>query len=144
MEYGYNMRQWVGSGGIFDHLPTYMEIYGGRAKPKGPYKLCSDWMKEASYIRMVIEFWMSNPLGARGNIINSFLHNLLELKKLSKIWAHNKRILDAQSLRQIKADIATYENNHGGYTDQMNTRIGSPHFTQPEEKFLRTAKKSRD
>lgn len=48
LEYGYSFRQWVGSGGIFYHLPIYMEIDGGRAKPKGPYKFSLAWFKEAS------------------------------------------------------------------------------------------------
>lgn len=114
-----------------------MEIDGGRAKPKGPYKVCSTWLKEASYIRMVTDFWMSNPPGARRNIINDFMHNLLELKKLSKILAHNKRILDDQSLKHIESDIAAFETNHGG-------TYRSNEHKDHEEKFFRTMKKSGD
>ena len=31
-------RQWVGSGGIFDHLPIYLELAGSSIKPRAPYK----------------------------------------------------------------------------------------------------------
>jgi hypothetical protein len=88
---GFNYRQWVGSGGLSDHLPIYFEIRGRTDKPKGPFKFNSSWLKDTSYARMVT-ILEGPPLDARGHIAEGFDHNLKELKRLSKIWAHNKRV----------------------------------------------------
>jgi len=120
LDHGFNNRQWVGSGGISDHFPIYMEIYGGHGKPKGPFKFFSTWLKDASYIHMVTYFWKRNPPDARGNIAKGFSHNLTELKRLSKIWAHNKRVKDDQALRQAESEIAEFENDQGGYIAPSN------------------------
>jgi len=34
-------RQWVGSGGISDHSPIFMEISGPQKKPRAPFKFNS-------------------------------------------------------------------------------------------------------
>lgn len=41
LELVFHIKQWVGYGGISDHIPIYMDIEGGRTKPKGPFKFCS-------------------------------------------------------------------------------------------------------
>lgn len=42
------------------------------------------------------------------------MHNLKELKRLSKIWAHNRRFQDDKTLREIEDEIDDFENNQGG------------------------------
>ena len=41
IDLGYNIKHWVGTGGISDHLPIYLAIDGWKSKPKGPFKFCS-------------------------------------------------------------------------------------------------------
>lgn len=41
MDMGHNIRQWVGTGGLSDHLPIYMEIGKGRDRSMGPFKFNS-------------------------------------------------------------------------------------------------------
>ena len=89
---GLNLKQWVGFGGLSDYLPIYFEITGRIDKPKGPFKFNSSSLKDASYARLVTNFWKAHPADARGSVAEGFMHNLKELKKLSKIWAHNKRV----------------------------------------------------
>lgn len=84
MDLGPNIRQWVGTGGLLDHLPIYMEMEGGSDRPKGPFKFSSTWLKEASYINTVTDFWKTNPPSVRGTVIAGFICNLAELKKMSK------------------------------------------------------------
>lgn len=86
-------------------------------EPKVPYKFNSAWLKDADYIKLVTDYWKSHPPTAGGNIAEGFSHNLSELKRLSKIWAHNKRLMDEQTLGDTKAEIADLEDEHGrGYT----------------------------
>lgn len=63
---------------------------------------------------MVKNFWKAHPPDARRNIAEGFVSNLKELKKLSKIWAHNKRVQDDRTLRETEAEIVDYENDKGG------------------------------
>eukprot|EP00253_Pinus_taeda_P013872 PITA_13872 len=63
LELGLHIRQWLGTGGLSDHLPIYMEIIGGRKKPKGPSKFSSTWLWDDSYILMVTKFCKENPPG---------------------------------------------------------------------------------
>lgn len=63
---------------------------------------------------MVTDFWKANPLGARDDIIKGFIHNLTILKKMSKQWAHNKRLQEEHSLRKIESDLVAFENDQGG------------------------------
>lgn len=50
MDLGLNIRHWVGLGSLSDHLPIFLELDNGRVKPKGPFKLCTIWLKDESYI----------------------------------------------------------------------------------------------
>eukprot|EP00253_Pinus_taeda_P017821 PITA_17821 len=114
---GYNYGQWVGSGGISNHLSIYLEIRGGLNKPKASFKFNSSWLKEETYINMVTDYWRKHPPAVGGNLAKVFTHNLREMKILSKIWAHNKTLLDEQTLRDIEAEIATLEDEQGrGHT----------------------------
>lgn len=40
---GCNYWQWVGSGGLSNDSPIYLDISGGVNKPKAPYKFNATW-----------------------------------------------------------------------------------------------------
>jgi len=61
-------------------------------------------------VHMVTNFWKSHPPATSGNIVEDFAHNLIEMKRLSKIWAHNKRIKDDQTLMNEEKEIVELEN----------------------------------
>lgn len=103
-----------------------MEISGGPQKPKGPFKFSSSWLKDPTYNQMLKQYWKAHPPGVGGNITEGFTHNLMELKRLSKTWAHNKRIKDDQSLLKAEEEIAEIEKDLvGAYivSDQRNRLI---------------------
>ena len=121
-------------GGLSDHLPIYMEMECGRARSKRPFKFSSTWLKEASYISMVTDFWKTNSPRVRGVEITGFICNLAELKKMSKIWAHQKRIQDDQDLRQIEIELEVFENALGGLyiLEEHKNKITSLYSTHGE------------
>eukprot|EP00253_Pinus_taeda_P016616 PITA_16616 len=82
---GRGYRQWVGSGGISNHRPIYLEIKGG---------LIPQWQK--------------------GLYRKDLQKNLKEIKSLSKKWAHKKRTQEDHTLKQTKEAIEKYENDHEG------------------------------
>lgn len=128
--------------GVSDHIPIYMEIIGGRTKPKGPFKFSSTWLRDDSYIRMVTEFWKENPPGTGSNSSHRFVQNLSELKKMSKQWAHNKRIQEDHSLLLIESDLSIFENDLGGLynSDEHKEMITSLYSAR--EKILKDRKES--
>eukprot|EP00253_Pinus_taeda_P023046 PITA_23046 len=56
------IRQWIGSGGISDHRPIYLETVDTYNKIKSPFKFNSTWLKDPSYIQLVTEYWQNNPI----------------------------------------------------------------------------------
>lgn len=112
----------MGTGGVLDHLPIYFDIKGRIEKPKGPFKFNLSWLKEASYLQMVKSFWQAHPLAAKGNIAEGFVSNLKEFKKLSKAWAHNKRVMDDRTLRETEVEIVAYENAIGGVFTSLDQK----------------------
>jgi len=46
--------------------------------------------------------------------MEGFINNLSKLKKLSKNWAHHKRIQDDLTLWQIELELVNFENDLGG------------------------------
>eukprot|EP00253_Pinus_taeda_P027834 PITA_27834 len=107
-------RQWVGSGGVSNHLPIFMEISGGPWKPKGPFKFNSSWLKDPTYIHLINELWKMHPPYVGWNITEGFTHDLIEMKRLYKTWAHNKRIKDDQTLMNAEKEIVEFEKNMEG------------------------------
>ena len=43
-------RQWVGSGGISDHMPTYLEMGARHQTQKAPFKFNATWLRDPTYI----------------------------------------------------------------------------------------------
>lgn len=129
MERGYTYRQWVGSGGLSDHLMIYLDIRGEISKPRAPFKFNSTWLKDNSYICLVTDFWKAHPLANERNITNGFIDNLKELKKLSNIWAHNKRVQEEQNIRDNELEIVDMEDECEGlfltndHRDKLTTLI---------------------
>lgn len=54
-------RRWVGSGGISDHSPIYLEVTNLAIKLKAPFKFNSTWLQDPSYSKLVSDFWLENP-----------------------------------------------------------------------------------
>eukprot|EP00253_Pinus_taeda_P008242 PITA_08242 len=122
-------RQWVGSGGISDHRPIFLETADSYDRIKSPFKFNSTWLKDPSYILLVTEYWQNNPIREQEELSAGFVRKLAELKCLSKHWAHQKRITDDHTLIEAEKAIAAYETSSDGiYTiegskEQFNSLI---------------------
>lgn len=57
LEQNYNFRQWVDLGGVSDHSPICLEIFGDSTKPPGPFKLCASWLKEEEVSKIIKDTW---------------------------------------------------------------------------------------
>lgn len=76
MQQFHHYKQRVGSGGISNHSPIYLEVFGPHPKPKAPFKLNHVWLQDPEYINMVSEFWVANPIDRFDSLTKGFYHNL--------------------------------------------------------------------
>lgn len=86
------IRQWVGTGGLSDHRPIFLEVENSSQKIKSPFKFNASWLLDPSYILLVQNYWNTNPIRDDEDISVGFVRKLTELKQLTKNWAHHKRI----------------------------------------------------
>eukprot|EP00253_Pinus_taeda_P013627 PITA_13627 len=100
--------------------------------------LCNCWGVEGG--RTLPKFVWSHISGRRtpptttGHIVEGFAQNLNELKRLSKIWAQNKRRQDDQTLREAEIEIVDFESNLGGLysSNEHKDRISSQYADRGE------------
>ena len=52
------LRQWVGCGGLSDHLPIFLELRNGPTQPPSPLKLTKTWLKDESFTQLLTDLWI--------------------------------------------------------------------------------------
>eukprot|EP00253_Pinus_taeda_P033090 PITA_33090 len=120
------IRQWVGSGGISDHRPIFLETVDINNKIKSPFKFNSSWLKDPSYIQLVTDYWQNNPIRDHENLTEGFIRKLTKLKRISKHWAHQKRIRDDQTLKEAERIITSYDDSSDGIFPNQESK---EHYT---------------
>jgi len=91
-----------------------LEISDIYKKIKSPFKFNASWLKDPSYIQMVTEYWQRNPIRKDENFTEGFIRKLTKLKRISKLWAHQKRLRDDHIFREAEKILASYEDEAGG------------------------------
>lgn len=123
------IRQWVGTGGISDHHPIFMELADVNQKIRSPFKFNASWLKDPSYIQMVTNFWQTNPILDNEDHAEWFIRKLTELKRVSKIWAHQKHINDENFLREAESAIAAHEDiSYGTFPTVESKELYTSHI----------------
>lgn len=49
-------RQWVGTGGLSDHLPIFLHVSGPTKKPRSPFGFFSGHLQDLDFINLVTDF----------------------------------------------------------------------------------------
>lgn len=109
-----HIRQWVGTRGIYDHWPIFLELDNTNLRIKIPFKFNASWLKHHSYIQMVKNYWKYNPILERKDHTACFIRKLIELKRISKIWVHQKWKNDDNTLSEVEMTIAIHEDSSVG------------------------------
>lgn len=63
---------------------------------------------------MVSNYWKLNPIQEREDHTEGFIRKLTKLKRISKIWAHQKWNNDDNTLREAEFAIATQDDTSNG------------------------------
>eukprot|EP00253_Pinus_taeda_P027166 PITA_27166 len=106
-------RQWIGSGGISNQNPIYLEIQGPFRKPKAPFKFNPTWLMDQNYTQMIKDFWASHPIQGSAPLAKGFCRNLAEIKHLTIEWAREKRNREAIQLSQIEVALCSLTDEKG-------------------------------
>lgn len=107
-------RQWVGSGGISDHRPIFLEIEARQQAQNAPYKFNATWLRDPSYLKLITDYWNAHPISENTDPVNGLVRNLSEIKGKSREWAKTKRKQDDQILSQAEQAIEALEENSDG------------------------------
>lgn len=90
-----------------------MDLSDNTLKIKSPYKFNASWLKDPSYLQLVSDYWKSNPIKDEEEFTAGFIRKLSELKRISRNWAHMKRINDDKILKGAEHAIAAFEDSSG-------------------------------
>lgn len=97
LQHLHHYKQWVGSGGISDHSPIYLEVLGPHPKPKAPFKFNHVWLYDPAYISLVSDFWVANPINRFDSLAKGFCNILSKLKHLreNSLLSHIESVLSS-------------------------------------------------
>lgn len=106
-------RQWVGTGGLSDHLPIFLQVSGPIKKPHSPIKLFSGHLQDPDFINLVTDFWGSQPPLRAQRMAADFCERLKSLRIKTEDWSKRKRLRDYQHLMDIEIHIAHLMDERG-------------------------------
>jgi hypothetical protein len=116
MEEAFQVRQWIGAGGISDHCPVWLILEGGTKKPPSPFKFNATWLADESFRELVQTHWRpyDSNIGTPAGV--HFAENLKTIKSLTIPWAKEKRQREESELRSTEEQIeAIYQEADGGF-----------------------------
>eukprot|EP00253_Pinus_taeda_P033720 PITA_33720 len=121
----HHYKQWVGSGGISDHSPIYLEILGPHPKPKAPYKFNHTWLQDRGFTNLVSDFWKAHPIDREAYLAKGFCKNLTLLKHLAINWAKEKNRKESEQLTHIEAKLCSLQDdrNLGFISGEEKSRL---------------------
>jgi len=115
----FQVRQWVGSGGISDHFPIFFEIQKGPSNPPSPLKFNKGWLQDESFKDLLIENWSLFNRESVRSAAFQFADNIKKLKRLIKDWSIAKKRREELELKQLEEELLRlYESDGGGLISQ--------------------------
>jgi hypothetical protein len=73
LEKSFQLKQWIGHGGISDHYPIFLELRTGLDKPPSPFKFNRTWLSDETFLKLVKENWQYYNPGSNGAVGLHFL-----------------------------------------------------------------------
>jgi len=132
----------VGSRGISDHSPIYLEILGPHSKPKSPFKSNHVWLQDLGYIKLVTDYCKSNPISGHRSLAKGFCHNISHLKQLSITWAKEKVQRDDHILSKIEPKPNDLMDDHNKGFTIVNEKSHLIELEKQKDKILKEREES--
>ena len=110
----------MGTGGISDHCPIFLEFRGQRRKPPSPFKFNSRWLKDEGFQSLIKELWIPRPHNSQEHAGAHFYQNMKRINEATISWAHAKRVNDDKTLRDCELAIDKLLHSPGmGFLDDQ-------------------------
>jgi len=116
MEETFQVRQWIGAGGISNHSPVWLTLEGGTHKTPSPFKFNATWLLDESFRELVHTHWkpFDPNLGTSAGV--HFAENVKKIKSLTIPWAKEKRQREERELQITEEQIeAIYQEADRGF-----------------------------
>lgn len=91
MDRFFQVRQWVGSGGISDHFPIFFEIQKGPSNPPSPLKFNKVWLQDETFKNLFLANWTPFDRDFERSTAFQFADNIKNMKRMIKEWSIAKR-----------------------------------------------------
>lgn len=121
----HHYKQWVGSGGLSDHSPIFLEILGPHHKPKAPFKFNHIWLQDQDFMKLVSDYSKAHPINREASLTKGFCKNLSELKHIVINWAKEKNRKETAQLTSVEEELRTLlDERNLGFTSRVDkTRL---------------------
>ena len=100
------IRQWVGCGGLLDHIPIFLELRNGPSQPPSPLKFNKTLLKYESFVKLILDLWIPFNPHSPISAAFQFATNIKGLKGVIKEWAVGKRVREDLELKSVEAEIS--------------------------------------
>jgi len=118
-----SIRKWVGSGGISDHSPIFLEVSSNSPKLCSPFKVNVTWLRDDEFQRIIKEAWQASSQIEQWSMTKHLARNLICLKKRTIEWEKEKKKKEEETLCKIQFELVKLEDSDsGGYdTPESNS-----------------------
>ena len=117
------ISKWVGSGGILDHLPIFLEIASISPYSRTPFKFNSTWLRDEDFHQLVKKIWQDSSHIRERSSTTYLAQNIFHLKKRTIEWAKAKKNKDKETLRKIEVELARLEDPVNGGYDSLESNL---------------------
>jgi hypothetical protein len=132
-----HLKQWIGFGGISDHVPIFLELRQGPRKPASPFKFNKTWLTNDSFINLVRENWIPFHQESNQSTTSHFVENLKRIKAKTKIWAFQKRQNEDLELKEIESQLQRISEEEGGGYATLEAKISLLRMEERRNKLLK-------
>ena len=108
------IQQWVGCGGLSDHLPIFLKIKNGPSQPSSSLKFNKTWLKDESFVNLISGLWTPFSPLCPMSVAFQFASNIKILKRAIKEWAMGKRFREERELKFVESKISRILDAEGG------------------------------
>ena len=94
LDYEYFYRQWVGSGGDYDHQPVFLQILNRGFQLKSPFKFNPHWLEHEDMVKILSDTWVVFSDNFHDSSASHFNSNLKRLKVASLAWSVKQKEIE--------------------------------------------------
>jgi hypothetical protein len=142
IEKSFQLKQWIGHGGISDHYPIFLEIRTGMDKPPSPFKFNRTWLSDETFLKLVKENCRIYDPESNKVAGLHFVKNLPIIKEKTKTWAHQKLLKEDLELKDLESQLNLISEEQGGGFDTTHAKLNLLKLEERRNRLLKEKKET--